>query len=285
MKILLLQDVDNLGLAGDVKTVAAGFGRNYLLPQRLAVLATPGSLKQADAIRKTGAIRRAKEKSDAEATASLIAGKTLYFERRAGDTGKLYGSVTSNDIAQVLSEAAGTAIDKRKVAISEPIRMLGEHEVAIRLMVEVAVQVKVVVGVEGAPRPEVEAAAVPETMEAEAPLEAETEAKTEDEVVAETPLVLEETEQEAPAYVEVAAETLATVEELEQETPAAEEESGPADVEVAAVTPLMGEDVEQEAPADAEVAAETLAMVEDVEQEAPAAEEDNGPADVEADEA
>lgn len=114
MKILLLEDVDNLGLAGEVKVVADGYARNYLLPRRMATLATPGALKQVETIRKAGERRRARDKADAEAIASIINGTSLVFERRAGETGKLYGSVTTQDIAEALSEKAGTEI-KHKV--------------------------------------------------------------------------------------------------------------------------------------------------------------------------
>lgn len=143
MKVLLIEDVDNLGYAGDVKTVANGYGRNYLIPQRLAVLATPGALKQAETIRKAAEKRRAHEKEDAEAIASQLVGLELLFERRAGETGKLYGSVTSADIAEAIEAKTGIALDKRKVALPEPIRNLGEQEVLIKLMIEVKTTIKV----------------------------------------------------------------------------------------------------------------------------------------------
>lgn len=143
MKVLLIQDVDNLGYAGDVKKVANGFGRNYLLPQSLAVLATPGALKQAETIRKAAEKRRAQEKEDAQAIANQLEGLSLLFERRAGETGKLYGSVTSGDIAQEIEAKTGIALDKRKVALPEPIRNLGEQEVTIKLMIDVATTIKV----------------------------------------------------------------------------------------------------------------------------------------------
>jgi large subunit ribosomal protein L9 len=149
MQILLLQDVDNLGYAGDVKKVADGFGRNYLLPRNLAVLATPGALKQSETIRKAAEKRRAHEMADAQAMANQLAGVELYFERRAGETGKLYGSVTSGDIADGLKTKTGLEIDKRKVALPEPIRQLGQQEVTIKLMIDVATSVKVHVLPEG----------------------------------------------------------------------------------------------------------------------------------------
>lgn len=145
MKVLLIEDVDNLGYAGDVKKVANGYGRNFLLPQRLAVLATPGALKQAETIRKAAEKRRAQETEDAKAIASQISGLHLVFERRAGETGKLYGSVTSNDIAEAIQEKSGIEIDKRKVSLGEPIRSLGEQQVTIKLMIDVSTEIKVTV--------------------------------------------------------------------------------------------------------------------------------------------
>lgn len=143
MKVLLIQDVDNLGYAGDVKKVANGFGRNYLLPQGMAVLATPGAMKQAETIRKAAEKRRAQETEDARAIANQIANLELIFERRAGETGKLYGSVTSGDIAEAIKEKTEIDIDKRKVSLHEPIRNLGEQEVTVKLMIDVSTTVKV----------------------------------------------------------------------------------------------------------------------------------------------
>lgn len=143
MKVLLLEDVDNLGYAGEVKNVANGYGRNYLLPQKMAVVATPGALKQAETIRKAAEKQRAQELEDARAIANQIEGLVLLFERRAGETGKLYGSVTSGDIAEAIEAKTGIALDKRKVALPEPIRNLGEQEVVIKLMIDVQTSVKV----------------------------------------------------------------------------------------------------------------------------------------------
>lgn len=143
MKVLLIEDVDNLGYAGDVKNVANGYGRNYLIPQKMAVIATTGALRQSDTIRKVAEKRRAQETSDAQAIANQIAGLELVFERRAGDMGKLYGSVTSGDIAEAIEAKTSIALDKRKVALPEPIRTLTEQEVVIKLMIDVKTTVKV----------------------------------------------------------------------------------------------------------------------------------------------
>jgi large subunit ribosomal protein L9 len=143
MQVLLIKDVDNLGYAGDVKKVANGFGRNYLLPQQMAVLATPGAIKQAETIRKAAEKQRAQEMEDAQAIANQIVGIELLFERRAGDTGKLYGSVTSGDIADAIEEKTRIAIDKRKVALPEPIRNLGKQEVVVKLMIDLNTTINV----------------------------------------------------------------------------------------------------------------------------------------------
>ena len=145
MQVLLLKDVDNLGYAGDVKKVADGYGRNFLIPQKLAVIATPGALKQAETIRKVAEKRRAAEMEDAKAVAHQITDVELLFERRAGETGKLYGSVTSSDIAEALKEKTGLEIDRRKIALAEPIRSLGEQEVQVKLMMDVVTKIKVAV--------------------------------------------------------------------------------------------------------------------------------------------
>lgn len=149
MKVLLLQDVDNLGLAGSIVKVANGYGRNYLIPQQMAVLATVGAIKQAESVRKAGELRRAREKGEAEAIAGQIEGTLLVFHRRAGDQNKLYGSVTASEIAQAINEKFGFEIDKRKIALPEPIRVLGEWDVSIKLMIEVSASVHVVVIKEG----------------------------------------------------------------------------------------------------------------------------------------
>lgn len=181
MKVLLLQDVDNLGLAGTVAKVANGYGRNYLLPQGLAVLATREALKQADAIRKAGEIRRAQEKEDALAIANQINGAVLVFERRAGERDKLYGSVTVGDIATAINEKFGLEIHKRKISLPEPIRTLGEYDIAVKLMIEVTAHVKVVVINEGETYD-------PNAVAAEAAAEAEAAEEPAEAVAEETPV-------------------------------------------------------------------------------------------------
>src|SRR5690348_3990225 len=132
MKVLLTQDVYNLGHAGEVKNVADGYGRNYLLPRGMAVLATTGTLKRADAVRNAAVKHRAQEQSDMEAVASVIGGQTVHFAVRTGEKGKLYGSITAGNIADKLTQILGKEFDKRKVVLREPIRDIGTHVVPVR---------------------------------------------------------------------------------------------------------------------------------------------------------
>jgi large subunit ribosomal protein L9 len=145
MKVLLLRDHDKLGKAGDVKNVADGYARNYLLPRGLAVLATASALKQADTIRKSEEKRRAKLYAEAQAVANQLTGTTLTFRALAGETGKLYGSITANDIVEAIKRDKGLDVDKRRVDLREPLRSLGTHSVPIRLATDLAPTVTVVV--------------------------------------------------------------------------------------------------------------------------------------------
>ena len=145
MKVLLLRDHDKLGKAGDIKNVADGYARNYLLPRGLAVLATDGALKQADTIRKSEEKRRARLYAEAQAVANQLTGTTLTFHALVGETGKLYGSITANDIAEAIKRDKGLDVDKRKVDLREPLRSLGTHTVPIRLATDLAPTVTVVV--------------------------------------------------------------------------------------------------------------------------------------------
>lgn len=148
MKVLLLKDVYKLGRAGDVKRVADGYGRNFLLPQNLAVLATPGALKQVDHIRAKASVRRNELNKEMGGIAERIDGTTLFFASKAGETGKLYGSITSQMIVDALNQKLSSQIDRRQVEI-EPIRTLGEHKAHVRLTVDLTPVIKVVVHREG----------------------------------------------------------------------------------------------------------------------------------------
>lgn len=143
MKVLLRHDIPKLGKAGTVKTVADGYGRNYLIPQGLAVLATPGALKQADALAKAEQKRQAILTSEASAVASQLAGLTLTYKVRAGEGGKLYGSITSQHIVEEIKRLTDIDVDKRKIELREPIRALGSHQVVVRLASELAPELTV----------------------------------------------------------------------------------------------------------------------------------------------
>lgn len=149
MKVLLTQDVANLGLAGEIHNVAGGYARNYLMPRGMVVLATKGALKQADDIRQAGIRRRAKERADAEAQGQMIVKQKLLFAARTGENNRLYGSVTSADIAEQLSKAVGFEVDRRRIQLEHPLRDLGIYDIELRLMPDVAPKFKVAVVREG----------------------------------------------------------------------------------------------------------------------------------------
>jgi len=144
MKVLLIKDVYKLGHAGDIKRVADGYGRNYLIPQRLAVLATPGAIKQAEHIRTAAAEQRAILNNEMAGLASKVEKITLMFSSKAGETGKLYGSITQQMIVDALNQRLGARLDRRQIE-AEPIRTLGEHKVLVRLTVDIIPAVKVIV--------------------------------------------------------------------------------------------------------------------------------------------
>lgn len=150
MKVLLLEDVYNLGRAGDVKKVANGFGRNFLLPQGMAVLATRGAVAQADRIREEANVKRVVVNEEMGLIAEKLADVKLQFPARAGENGKLYGSITTGLLAETISEQVGAEISKRKID-SEPLRALGMYDVKIRLTMDLIPSVAVVVYREGEP--------------------------------------------------------------------------------------------------------------------------------------
>lgn len=148
MKVLLTKDVYKLGRAGDVKKVADGYGRNYLLPQGLAVLATPGALKQVEHIRTQASAQRAILNKEMSGIAEQVEGLVFAFPVKAGETGKLYGSITVQMIADAIKEKVGVEIERRQVD-AQPIRVLGEHTVHIRLTMDLVPEIKVIVYREG----------------------------------------------------------------------------------------------------------------------------------------
>ena len=145
MNVLLIKDVQNLGEAGEIKKVANGYARNFLIPQGLAVPATKGALKQAELRHKVEARRQQQFERQAESLAEVISRITLSFKAKAGESDRLYGSITNADIAQALEREIGEAIDKRKVDLAEPIRELGTHHVPIKLTSDLSPRVIVFV--------------------------------------------------------------------------------------------------------------------------------------------
>jgi large subunit ribosomal protein L9 len=148
MKVLLIKDVYKLGRAGDIKKVADGYGRNFLLPQGLAMLASEGAMKQVQKIKAQAEIRRSAQNNELKGIADQISQVTLVFPAKAGETGKLYGSITTQDIATALSEKIRFEV-KRQQVDTQPIRTLGEFNAHVRLTMDLVPDVKIIVHREG----------------------------------------------------------------------------------------------------------------------------------------
>lgn len=144
MEVILKEDVPKLGSRGDVVKVAEGYGRNYLLPRKLAIEATKANRTVIEQMKQAAARRSESERSDAQALAGNFEGLSLTFYRKAGEREHLFGSVTPNDIAEEL-EQRGFSVDRRKILLPDPIKTVGEFTVPIRLHKDVATSVKVVV--------------------------------------------------------------------------------------------------------------------------------------------
>jgi large subunit ribosomal protein L9 len=155
-QVLLREDIDNLGARGEIVRVKAGYARNYLLPRKLAVEATSNNVRQIEGEKAALAKREAKERSTAELQASQLQKLTLNFERKVGEAGVLYGSVTSMDIAHALEEQ-GYEIDRRKIALREPIKRFGNYNVPVRLHRDVTLELPIKVLGEGGVEVDVEA--------------------------------------------------------------------------------------------------------------------------------
>jgi large subunit ribosomal protein L9 len=148
MKVLLVKDVYKLGRAGEVKKVADGYGRNFLIPQGFAVLATAGAMNQIQKIKAQAEIRRAAQNDELKTYADAIKEVTLTFAAKAGDTGKLYGSITTQDIAAALTEKIRYEVKRQQVDI-QPIRTLGEFIAHVRLTMDLVPELKIIVHREG----------------------------------------------------------------------------------------------------------------------------------------
>jgi large subunit ribosomal protein L9 len=141
MQIILQEDVEKLGTRGQLVEVAEGYARNFLLPKKLALEATPGNLKRLEKMRAAFAKKTAVEKDSADKLAELLAGVSLTLTRKAGENDQLFGSVTSADISEALA-AQGYNVDKRKIVLADPIKLVGEYEILVKLHREVGANVK-----------------------------------------------------------------------------------------------------------------------------------------------
>jgi large subunit ribosomal protein L9 len=143
MKLILTQEVSGLGAPGDVVEVAGGYGRNYLVPRGLAMRWSRGAEKQIELIKRARAAREIRSVEDAKAAAERLAGLRVRMQTRAGSGGRLFGSISTSDIAAAVKEAGGPELDRRKIEISNPIKTVGAHQVAVRLHPEVSATVEV----------------------------------------------------------------------------------------------------------------------------------------------
>jgi large subunit ribosomal protein L9 len=144
MQIILQEDVEKLGTRGQVVEVKEGYARNFLLPKKLALEATPGNMKRLEKMRAVFAKKEATEKEAAEKLAELLTSVSLAMARKSGENEQLFGSVTAGDISEALA-AQGFNIEKRKIALADPIKVLGEYEIPIKLHQEVNATVKLTV--------------------------------------------------------------------------------------------------------------------------------------------
>jgi len=144
MQIILQEDVEKLGHRGEVVDVAEGYARNFLLPRKLALVASAGNLKRLERMRVVFAKRDATEKSDAQKLAEVLGGVTLSLARKAGENDQLFGSVTASDISEALAAQKFT-IDRRKIQLAEPIKLIGDYQVPIKLHRDVVATVKLTV--------------------------------------------------------------------------------------------------------------------------------------------
>ncbi|HEY7354347.1 MAG TPA: 50S ribosomal protein L9 [Terriglobales bacterium] len=144
MEVILKEDVAKLGSRGDVIKVAEGYGRNFLLPRRLAIEATTGNKKVIEQMRAAAVRRSAKEKAQAEELSKQFDGVSVSFQRRSGEHDQLFGSVTSGDLADAL-EKKGFNIDRRKIQLHEPLKTLGEFTIPVKLHKEVTAHLKVII--------------------------------------------------------------------------------------------------------------------------------------------
>jgi large subunit ribosomal protein L9 len=241
MDVILLQDVDKVGLRGEVVSVSRGYMRNYLQPRKLAEQATEAKVAELARREAERARHEARTADQAEAIAETLRKTVLRFEVNAGERGTLFGSVTSTDITDELWRARKIRVDRRKIDLSDPIKRIGRYEIPITVFEGVVVEVKTLVvpiGGELPPEEELEAYAAEEAAEAEAAAEAD---------------------RQAAAEAQAAIEEVVEAEEAEE---AAEAESATDDAEAVGAEPVQAEPVEAEATPEPEASAEPEAPAE-----------------------
>ena len=145
MKVIFLQDVPRVAKAGEIKEVASGYGRNFLIPQKLAMLASPQAMSLAETQRRAKARQQAESEAEFLELARELEGREITLEAQVGAQEHLYGSITNADIAAGLESSAGLVVDKRKIELAEPIRQLGSYEVAVKLAKDIVPKIKVTV--------------------------------------------------------------------------------------------------------------------------------------------
>ena len=145
MKVMLTKDVENIGRAGEIKDVADGFGRNYLIPRKLAVLAGRGAEGEARRIKDAAARRESKEQEAARELAEEIDNKTVVVRLKVGAEDKVFGAITSEDIAKAIKQQHQVEVDRRRIELKEPLKQLGEHKVPLRLHREVEARVNLII--------------------------------------------------------------------------------------------------------------------------------------------
>lgn len=143
MKVILADDVDTLGQKGDIVAVADGYARNFLIPKGKAMLATKGALRQAQMMQRARQEREEKRKAQAASKVAVLASSPVYISARAGEGGRLFGSVTKSDVARGILEQLGEPVDRHDVVLDDPIRLLGTHQVEVKLHEEVNALVNV----------------------------------------------------------------------------------------------------------------------------------------------
>jgi large subunit ribosomal protein L9 len=149
VKIVLRADVDNVGKKGDVLDVADGFGRNYLVPKGLAMVASKGVVAQAGAMRRSRDVKDARDRESAEVVARELVASVIRIPVKAGAEGRLFGSVTTADVVEAVQAQAGVELDRRRLHLAEPIKTLGTHEVPVKLHADVEFQITVEVVAQG----------------------------------------------------------------------------------------------------------------------------------------